>query len=407
MAETAELKVLVITGDVPSPWGTGDHVANLGLLKTLSGYFRITLLTVGTIDEAEENSTAEALLPILQKYAVGGVHVLKPSRRPRKSWAAAGYRLTRGLITGIPPRYQSHEHPRLSEVIRTTSAECDVVLFLDNAYFLYVGSSSLPTILCMHNVNGASAAEGPIVRGALGRILQHVNLKQIRTVEGRAVSSVQAVTVTSPEEAERLDHLYGVSASAVVPSGVEPPAHGDRRPTKPVVVWVGSYSYGPNATGLTRFVEESWRSVHSATGAELWLIGANPPSEVVARHGLVGVRVLGFVEDLAPVLARASVGVVPLWSGAGVKIKTLTLMAHGVPTVSTTVGMEGIAGGDPPAAVVADTAEELADALVRLLSDKPFAEGIGLRGRELVERQYSSAAVGSIMAQVIRRVALE
>ena len=54
----------------------------------------------------------------------------------------------------------------------------------------------------------------------------------------------------------------------------------------------------------------------------------------------------GYVADLEPEYAAAWAVVVPLLQGAGVKFKTIEALLHGVPTVTTSVGAEGVGGAD-------------------------------------------------------------
>jgi hypothetical protein len=60
--------------------------------------------------------------------------------------------------------------------------------------------------------------------------------------------------------------------------------------------------------------------------------------------------------------------VVPLRQGAGVKFKTIEALLHDVPTVTTTVGAEGITGPDLFAGLH-DDPSALAGALVRVLEE--------------------------------------
>ncbi len=66
--------------------------------------------------------------------------------------------------------------------------------------------------------------------------------------------------------------------------------------------------------------------------------------------------VTGWVDELAPELARAAVVVAPLRSGGGTKLKVLEALAAGRPVVATTVGAEGIEVGDGEHLLVADGA---------------------------------------------------
>ena len=95
-------------------------------------------------------------------------------------------------------------------------------------------------------------------------------------------------------------------------------------------MWLGDHRYGPNVDGLVRFARQSWRSLGD-TGATLLIIGREPPPEVRQLEQLPGVQVLGYVDDLDQVFAGAAAAVTPLWAGAGIKMKTLTFIAAGLP----------------------------------------------------------------------------
>ena len=280
------------------------------------------------------------------------------------------------------------------------SKENDIVVFLDNVFAQYVHYSECPVVLHIHNVEGWSAAAIK-PEGMLYRTLHRSSLRQIRNVEGRAVRAAQAVTVTSKEESVRLATLYGVDSKAIVPSGVDVPDTVYRDPQRHVVAWLGTHAYGPNSVGLYRFIVESWPSVYDATFADFWIIGRDPPRAIQELDGTKGIRVLGYVEDLTSLFSLVSVGVVPLWEGAGVKLKTITMMANGVPIVSTTDGAEGINHWKTNALVVADSPKGISIATIDLLNNSKLAEMMGRRARALVLQEFSWKATGSILSSTI------
>jgi glycosyltransferase involved in cell wall biosynthesis len=71
------------------------------------------------------------------------------------------------------------------------------------------------------------------------------------------------------------------------------------------------------------------------------------------------------------------------------RVKILDAWARGVPVVSTRVGAEGLICSDGENVLLADTAAEFAEAVVRLLSDRALAERLGKGGRATVERHYN------------------
>ena len=80
--------------------------------------------------------------------------------------------------------------------------------------------------------------------------------------------------------------------------------------------------------------------------------------------------------------------VVPLLSGAGMRVKILDAWSSGLPVVSTAVGAEGTEYQDNENLLIADEGPAFADAVLRLLNDKATANRIGQGGRSTVERAY-------------------
>jgi glycosyltransferase involved in cell wall biosynthesis len=135
-------------------------------------------------------------------------------------------------------------------------------------------------------------------------------------------------------------------------------------------------------------------------------VGRDPGDEVLAlADELPGVDVLGFVEDLDGVLAGASAAVVPVWKGAGIKMKTLVLMGAGLPVVSTPVGMEGIAAVDGVDARLSDEPAGLASALESLLADRGAATALGRAGRDRILAEHTWDGVIGQVEAVLQRVA--
>jgi len=77
--------------------------------------------------------------------------------------------------------------------------------------------------------------------------------------------------------------------------------------------------------------------------------------------------VTGFLEDPSDVFNAATIAVVPLRMGAGIKVKTMECLMMGLPTVATSVGAEGIDLGEAEGLRVRDSETGLAEAIVYLL----------------------------------------
>ena len=148
------------------------------------------------------------------------------------------------------------------------------------------------------------------------------------------------------------------------------------------LLFVGSFAHHPNADALRWFTSEVLPLVaEKHPGIPVHVVGRDPLPELVAAAP-PNVTYHGWVEDLAPMYARARVVIAPLRYGAGVKGKIGEAMAHGVPVVMTPVGAEGMDIADGDTALIATTATEFAAGVDRLVSDDELWEKLssGARG---------------------------
>ncbi len=185
-----------------------------------------------------------------------------------------------------------------------------------------------------------------------------------------------------------------------------PPLDGSRSAT-PIILTVGVLSYQPNRNGIDRFIREGWPKVRAACStAEYWLAGKNDPAMARQWQAVPGVKVLGFVDDLAALYQASWFTLCPLWTGAGTNIKVLESLAFGRTCITTVVGHRGfedhLQSGD--SLLVAANADELAENCIRLINNHARRVALAKRGREVVEREFSYEKFASIVHREVERV---
>ena len=118
-----------------------------------------------------------------------------------------------------------------------------------------------------------------------------------------------------------------------------------------------------------------------------------------------GVEYLGHVPDTTPYLDAAAVSVAPLRYGGGMKGKVNEALAHGVPVVTTSIGAQGFDAADGREMFIADEPLTFANAVVRLLGDRPLQEKIGAAGQALNARYCSPEVVETLIGEMMERCA--
>ena len=213
-----------------------------------------------------------------------------------------------------------------------------------------------------------------------------------REEEAALLQRADVIVAIQEREAEEFREMVPDRQVVIVPMPVEIRPRVTSPEEAPRCLFIGGYS-GHNLDGLKWFLAEVWPDVLAAhPEAEFDVVGTVGEAVPI---GTPRVRVHGPLNDLAPLYARASVCLVPLRFGTGLKIKLIEAMAHGRAVVSTPAGAEGfpeLEGGE--VASVAESAADMVTAIVRLLRDRSLrGEQVARQDSWLRSRLASSVAV--------------
>jgi glycosyltransferase involved in cell wall biosynthesis len=168
-------------------------------------------------------------------------------------------------------------------------------------------------------------------------------------------------------------------------------------------VFVGLTHVDANRDGVCWFVDSILPILEQRVpDVHVTIVGGNPPPQILDYGKLDNVDVTGYVPDVAPYMARAAVSVVPLRSGGGTRLKILEALSAGVPTVSTSIGAEGLELEDGVHIRIADDPESFAAAVAELLLDRELQARMSDAGSTEVRSTYSWQAQRDRVESVIR-----
>lgn len=220
------------------------------------------------------------------------------------------------------------------------------------------------------------------------------------------------VLVTVSEHDAELAARETSTRTVAIPSGVDtraldPAPEGADATADPALLFTGNMRWPPNAEAARWLLREVWPRVRERVpGARVLVVGADPPPDVLALAG-ERVEVPGRVAELEPWFERAAVVVIPILSGAGIRLKVLDALASGRAVVSTTMGAEGARVTDGEHLVIADDPEAFAGAVVRLLEDPAERRRLGAAARRLAEERYDWRALGDRFEALAREAVAE
>lgn len=393
------MNILVVSSMLPYPPDNGGAARLYNLYSRLARQHAITW--VCPVWEGEEGNVSGA-----EQFCRRVVRLPLGEQRPLPSRGWPGL-LKKGLAhlnwerlfvycfgyVRAPGIYWLPSTPQRLETVAQTFAEGDFDLVISE----FEGNAELipailpvPRVLSTHNVlssifkrmraNAAGSREDRLFAGA--------DLQKIIRYEKKNYAAYNGAIAVSAEDRRVLRQRCPALPVEIIPNGVDiarfQPA--DRAVDAHNLVYVGNYSYPPNADAVLYFCREILPRIRSQQkDARLTLVGANPPPELA---GMPGVELVGFAADIAPYVQRAALMVVPLRLGGGSRLKILDGLAMGKAIVSTTIGAEGLDVTHAENIWLADRPEDFAAAALRLMAESETRERLGANGRNLVEREY-------------------
>lgn len=184
---------------------------------------------------------------------------------------------------------------------------------------------------------------------------------------------------------------------------------------------IGNFRHAPNWDAVLWLKEALWPLISRALPqVELHIYGAYPPPKATQLHNPKQRFLLkGWAPDAHTVMRQARVNLAPLRFGAGLKGKLADALACGTPSVTTTVGAEGMAAEDITEDIaeeinermagdgawpgpVADSAEAFAAAAVALYQDTAQWQLWQQQGWALHNRQFAFAAHAAALLQRVQ-----
>jgi len=171
-------------------------------------------------------------------------------------------------------------------------------------------------------------------------------------------------------------------------------------------VFVASMDYHANLDAAVSFAREVWPGVYERRPDLVFtVVGREPAAEVRQLGMLPGVEVTGTVDDVRPYYREALAAIIPLRVGGGSRLKILEAMASGVPVISTTLGAEGLEVRDEKNILVANTNQELSDAIIALTDDPERRKKLSAGGRALVLARYDWSRLGEALLETYQNLA--
>lgn len=256
--------------------------------------------------------------------------------------------------------------------------------------FSYVEGSSLPIIIDAQNVDNIYWQNKTSYfwkqKKYLHSLFAKLNEIKIDYFQKRIIPTTKKIIEVSEQDAIYFQKKYHISGDkvTVIPNGVDLQSYrysdhsfNIKRNSKIILGFLGSLNLAVNQEAALFLCEDIFpvfQKRHPELDLEILLIGKEPSKSLIDISQMSDgrIKLTGTVETIPPYLNKIDLLVLPLFHGAGTKLRVLEAMASGVVCVGTSFAFNGIEEiRDLENALFAETAEQFIDKM-ELLFDKSF-----------------------------------
>lgn len=388
----------MLTPQIPYPPRKGTAARNFNLLRHLAGKHEVHLVTYAEEPEQEIPGALQQLcatvqlVPPYRRSTVTRVREMLTAGIPDLALRLASDTMTRRLTKTLSEnRFDVLQIEGLEMAIHWERTRESGQFPVVNRPLIVFDDHNCEYLLQKR----AFEIDWPNLRRWHTAAYSYVQWHRLVRYEARIAGLADGVVFVSEEDREAISEIASLRLTAVVHNGIDvaffSKTNGRPRFTAggPNLVFTGTMDFRPNVDAVTWFSEQILDDIRrEVPEAKFWIVGANPSEQVKRLSRLDGVIVTGSVDDIRQFLDRATVYVVPMRFGGGVRFKVLEAMAAGLPVVSTSMGCQGIQARDGIHILVADGARDFARAVVRLISDADLRRSLGTNALNLVAQKY-------------------
>lgn len=392
-----EIRTLNLVYTLPDPPLNGYDLRHLNLMKQLAGRIDQTVLCRIMEPLTPEQEAFRDSLP----YDVRTVLIPRPT---------PSQKIGKGLKF-LPSRYPvmagGWYYAEMENALRELLAEKEfdfIVLegIWNAVYWPVIRKANAQIVLNLYDLEeGLLQRQADVLPSGFKKWIYSNGAKRMASLEKTLPREADLIWTVSEKERQALLAHEPELPVYLAPGGVDCDAIQPLPPsvdTEKEILFVGSLQYLPNVDGAQFMAEDVMPEIlKRCPEAVLQVVGRRPDERTLRLHNPPSFNIVGEVDELEPWYRNCRLSIVPLRSGGGTRLKILESMAYGRPVVSTSIGAEGIDVTHGKNILIADTPEELADAVALILNRPEEGRRIAEEGRRLVEERYAWKSIADIL----------
>ena len=388
------MKILMLTPYLPFPLLTGGQTRSYNLIKRLSSLgHEITLFCL------VKSSNERKYVGELEKYC----REVRVFNRPEKPWI-----LSNILRTGFSFYpflvIRNWAKGEKSAIEKKLEEEKFDLIHAETFYVMpHIPKTQIPILLVEQTIeylvyrHFVDEFKFPLIKQLL-----YLDVSKMKYWELKYWERAKKVVAMSQEDKKTMISEVSNLDVDIVPNGVDSNFFTKKimeRSSKPVILYLGNFTWLQNREAADVLINKVWPKIQTKIqGIKLWIIGKNA-KEFFSKLESENIRV-DEILDVREAYQGASVLVAPIYGGGGTRYKNLESFASGLPVVTTSIGIRGTNVVDGQEVIIRDNPEDIAQAVVDLLSNPKLYKKLAENARKMVREKYDWDPIAKKLSKI-------
>ncbi|EFD1021143.1 glycosyltransferase family 4 protein [Escherichia coli] len=374
-------KILVITPRFPYPVVGGDRLRIYEICKVLAKYYSVTLV-----------SLCENYLEM--NYIVPDDKVFSSVHRVYLPKWKSYLNCLLSLSSSKPLQVAYYQSKQLKKLVESMSESHDLVLTHLIRTAEYAKNLNVKKILEMTDAISMNYSRISLLNNNAGLkgFIYHIERNRLNKYEKKIARYFDCNVLVSSIDR---DFLYANSNldlcnTLVCSNGVDLSKFSyEFIPNGKKLVFIGNMYSAQNFDAAYWFAKNVLPIIRQYDNYEFHVIGKIPTDGSRKLTRIPGVVVTGAVENVGEIARGALAGICSVRLAAGVQNKILEYMALGIPTITSSTGLEGLFAEENVSVLVANKIDEYVNHILMLKKNANFAEMIARNAFCYVKEHHS------------------
>ena len=373
------MKIFVLLPRIPYPLEKGDKLRAFNQIKQLAKRNEIVLCALNDDSKVSEQDAFHALQPYCQ--SINFIRITKLQ-------ILLG--LIRAFFKGLPLQCGYFYNRKAARKIDALIAKHKPDMLFGQLLRVaeYIRFKNIPKAIDYQDIFSYGMKRRADIASFVTRPIYNMEYRRLCRYEAAIFDDFDVKSIISEPDRDLFPHDRR-DEILIIPNGVDHDYFKPQEREKQYdLVFTGNMSYPPNVNAVDYLANNIlpivWKTLPEV---KLYIAGATPDPKV-KKAASERIIVSGWLDDIRDAYAQSRAFIAPMRIGTGLQNKLLEAMSMRLPAITSPLANASLGAKTNEEILVGSNAEEMAQHIITLLTEKDKAERLAQAGFDFTNRVY-------------------